>query len=194
MTAQSQQGGGASVKRRQPVEIRKMVLEDLPPVFHLGERLFTAQQTPTLYRTWDEYELLNLFLSDADNCLVAESDGVVVGFALGSIISKRRSAWQYGYVVWLGVSPELGGRGVGRRLVQHLTKRFVAAGARMMMVDTEANGPAHRFFEHLGFGDTRPHVFMTMNISPTSEAAKRPDNKVDRPASKPAKPSSGEKP
>ena len=44
-----------------PLIVREMELEDLPKVFALGERLFTAEKWPNLYRTWDEYEVIELF-------------------------------------------------------------------------------------------------------------------------------------
>ena len=40
-----------------------MQLKDLPAVFALGQRVFTAQQLPTLYRSWDEDEVVQLYLS-----------------------------------------------------------------------------------------------------------------------------------
>ena len=41
-------------RKEQPAtNIREMELDDLPAVFKLGERLFTAEKQPNLYRTWD---------------------------------------------------------------------------------------------------------------------------------------------
>ena len=37
------------LRKRTGIEIRSMTIDDLAPVFHLGERLFTAQTFPTLY-------------------------------------------------------------------------------------------------------------------------------------------------
>jgi len=61
-------------KKHPKITIREMNLDDLAPVYHLGEKLFTALEVPNLYRTWDEYELVELFSSDSDLCLVAESE------------------------------------------------------------------------------------------------------------------------
>jgi len=61
-------------KKRTGVEIRDMEIDDLAPVFHLGERLFTSKKVPTLYRTWDEYEVTNIFQTESEFCLVAEVD------------------------------------------------------------------------------------------------------------------------
>ncbi len=87
------------------VNVREMELEDLPAVYALGESVFTADQWPSLYRTWDEYEAVGLFYSDGDYCFVAEIKNKLVGFALGSLIDKRNSAWSYGYLTWLAIDP-----------------------------------------------------------------------------------------
>ncbi|MFH1059406.1 MAG: hypothetical protein V1797_12115 [Pseudomonadota bacterium] len=59
-------------KKRLSLSIRQMEIDDIAEVFHLGEELFTASEWPTLYRTWDEYEVITLFQSDPELCLVAE--------------------------------------------------------------------------------------------------------------------------
>ena len=75
------------------IEIREMEIGDLASVFELGEDLFTAERWPSLYRTWDQYELAVHFASDSDTCLVAEDSGAVVGFVVGSVLEKPGSAW-----------------------------------------------------------------------------------------------------
>ena len=72
------------------IEVRQMEIGDLADVFHLGERLFTADKWPALYRTWDEFEVVSFYASDTDTCFVATRDGKVVGFALGNILEKER--------------------------------------------------------------------------------------------------------
>ena len=81
-------------KSRLSMEIREMEIDDLAVVFHLGERLFTSKKVPTLYRTWDEFEVTGTFQGDKEFCLVAEVDGQTVGFALGTTVTKSRSAWK----------------------------------------------------------------------------------------------------
>ncbi len=145
--------------------IREMELDDLPAVFSLGEKLFTAEKWPSLYRTWDEYELVGFFESDGEFSLAAELDGKIAGFALGTRITKRKNAWVYGYVVWLGVRPELKGKGVGRRLLKRLTDIFIKHGVRMMLVDTDSdNKHAIDFFRKNGFSNESGHVFLTKNL------------------------------
>lgn len=148
------------------LDLRVLELEDLAAVYNLGERLYTAKKWTNLYRFWDEYEVVELFQSDGETCLVAELDGKVVGFALGMMIEKRRSSWIYGYLVWLGVDPTVGRSGVGRKLVERLTEIFIEHGARMMFVDTAAdNDEAIAFFQKNGFGARQDHVFFSRNLT-----------------------------
>jgi ribosomal protein S18 acetylase RimI-like enzyme len=149
-----------------------MELEDIPKVFSLGERVFPADKWPNLYRTWDEYELVDLFAADGDTCLVAELDEDVVGFALGTVIEKRRSAWTYGYLLWLGVDQELPPLGIGGKLFARMQDLFVERGARIMLVDTASeNEKALEFFRKQGFGGEQGHVFLSKNLDEEIETA-----------------------
>ena len=148
------------------LEVREMELEDIHRVFSLGERLFTPDRWPSLYRTWDEYEVVGLFASDGDFCFVADIDGRIVGFALGTLIEKRRSAWKYGYLLWLGTDPAFRRMGIAERLVNRFTEQCIDEGARMMMVDTAAeNEGAIRFFQRQGYGKAVEHVYMSRNLT-----------------------------
>lgn len=148
------------------IEVRELELEDLPAVYALGEKVFTADRWPTLYRTWDEYEAVGMFTSDGEFCFVAEQDKRLVGFALGSLIEKRRSAWTYGYLTWLAIDPKRKRSGIATRLIEELTEAFIRAGARMMLVDTDAeNDDAIAFFERHGFGQAAPHVYLSKNLT-----------------------------
>jgi ribosomal protein S18 acetylase RimI-like enzyme len=168
------------------VEVREIEMEDLAPVYALGEGLFTADRWTSLHRTWDEYEILNLYMTDGDTCLVAEVEGRVIGFALGATIEKRRSSWKYGYLIWLGVVDDMKSHGVGKKLVKRLTELFIQKGVRMMLVDTEAdNHEAIRFFKRVGFGDEQEHVYMSSNLTKHPLYEKLRPNK---PAHKPRKP------
>lgn len=156
------------------IEVRQMVLADVAPTFELGQQIFTADRWPTLYRTWDEYEVVSLYANERKNCLVADRVGEIVGFALGSILEKRGEPWTYGYLLWLGVHPLIKRRGLGRRLIEALTLRFIDAGARMMLADTEDdNLAALTLFRSVGFGQERPHVYVTRNLTHHPEYLRR---------------------
>jgi ribosomal protein S18 acetylase RimI-like enzyme len=154
--------------------IRELQIDDLPAVYALGERLFSADRLPILYRTWDENDLASLFASDRETCLVVEGDGGILGFVLGSVLEKRRGAWTYGYVEWIGVEPGAARHGVGRRLLRALTDRFIELGVRMIIVDTQAdNRSAIEFFKSLGFGQEHMHVYMSLNLTGHPEYQRR---------------------
>ncbi|MFU8819662.1 MAG: GNAT family N-acetyltransferase [Desulfurivibrio sp.] len=145
--------------------IRPMGVDDLAEVFHIGEIIFTAEYSPSLYRTWDEYEVISMFNSDSELCLVAESGGRIVGFALGTTVEKHHSAWKYGYLVWLGVCPQAQKLRVGQSLFKEMKRRMLAQGVRMIIIDTDAENRAGiDFFTKLGFGNSQEHVYMTLNL------------------------------
>ncbi|MCF8061355.1 MAG: GNAT family N-acetyltransferase [Deltaproteobacteria bacterium] len=150
----------------EPVTIRPMRIEDLAPVFQLGERLFTLSESPSLYRTWDEFEVIDLYRNDPGSCLVAEWNGRVGGFVLATVIDKRNSPRRYGYLVWFGVAESLRGRGIGRRLFAAFRGIMEEGGVRMLLVDTEArNVEALRFFEKCGFSSPRDHVYLSLQLA-----------------------------
>ncbi len=96
---------------------------------------------------WD-----GLLSGDADPemvVLVAEAQGVVVGFASGGppaapVAGYERELWAlYVLAVWQG-------RGIGRRLVGTLAAGITATGASSLAVWVLAGNPAERFYAALG--------------------------------------------
>jgi ribosomal protein S18 acetylase RimI-like enzyme len=153
-------------KKRSNLVIREMEIDDIADVFHLGEKIFTAREVPNLYRTWDEYEVVSLFQSDPEFCIVAESDEQIVGFLLGTTIEKSHSAWKYGHLVWLGIEPEFQRQGVAVKLFKHFQELMLDSGVRMLLTDTEAdNLPALHFFRKMGFGHPQQHIYLTLNLT-----------------------------
>lgn len=153
------------MKIESDIEIRTATIDDLAPIFHLGEKVFTSQEVSNLYRTWDEYEVTHLFNSESEYLLVAEADGRVVGFAMGTVIEKARSAWNYGHLLWLGVDPDFTRQQLGSLMFDRFREIMIAAGIRMLMVDTQAdNTPALQFFQRKGFENPTDHVYMTLNL------------------------------
>lgn len=152
--------------KRPIVKIREMEIDDIATVFHLGEKLFDAQTVPNTYRTWDEYEVIDMFQSDSEFCLVAEADDKLVGFALGTTITKTHSAWKYGHLVWLGVDLDFQRLGIAEKLFHRFQDLMIKDGVRMLLVDTEEeNLPALHFFRKLGFGNPQQHIYLTMNLA-----------------------------
>jgi len=88
-----------------------------------------------------------------------------VGFALGRVMEKPRSAWRYGWLLWLGVDPRFKRSGVATRLVNQLRGLFIEFNARIMLVDTAAkNHGALGFFRRNGFGREIRHVYLSQNL------------------------------
>jgi ribosomal protein S18 acetylase RimI-like enzyme len=155
-----------SLAGKDTLRIREMAIDDFSEVFHIGEEVFTAESFQSLYRTWDEYEITTLFNSDTELCLVAEAGERILGFALGTTVTKHNSPWKYGYLVWVGVRKGIQQEGVGSGLFKEIKHRMKEQGVRMMIVDTSAdNEPAIRFFEKQGFGDVQEHIYMSLNLS-----------------------------
>ncbi len=154
-------------KKKVNVSVRQMAIDDIATVFHLGERLFTARSAPNLFRTWDEYEVINFFQNDSEYCLVAENeeDELIVGFVLGTTVTKSHSAWKYGYLVWLGVDPDFHEAGIASKLFNKFRDLMLDDGVRMMLVDSEAdNLPALHFFRKMGFGHPQEHIYLALNL------------------------------
>jgi ribosomal protein S18 acetylase RimI-like enzyme len=156
------------------IRIREMTIDDFPRVFHIGEEVFTAAYSQSLYRTWDEYEITTLFNSDSELCLVAEAGSQLLGFALATTVKKRHSPWKYGYLIWLGVGSRIQHGGVGSALFKEIKRRMKEQGVRMIMIDTSAdNAAAIRFFHKQGFDDVQEHVYMSLNLSRKKKKAAR---------------------
>jgi len=174
-------------KQKHEVAIRQMDIDDVAAVYHLGERLFTSEEFPILYRTWDAYEVADYFTSDPDYCLVAELEERVVGFILGTTIEKEGTAWKkYGYVSWIGVDEAFQRTNLARRLYARLEDRLEEEGVRMIIADTEGNNEtAIAFFEAMGFSPRSEHVWLAKTLPrPAKTAAKkerRPSNSRKQP-------------
>lgn len=164
------------VEEKRSFSIREMEIYDLAEVYQLGEICFRADLWPMLYRGWDEYEVTTMFNTDGDYCLVAENDdfekGVtpeeerIVGFVLGTVMSKPGTAWSYGYIVWICAHPAWQREGVAGKLLDKAVEAFVEnEGVRIIMADTDpSNERAVKFFKKRGFDQEHQHVFLTSNI------------------------------
>ena len=160
--------------KRLNIKIREMEIDDLSGVFHLGEELFKVEKVPNMYRTWDPFEVVGLFHSDTEFCLVAELGDDIIGFALGTTIEKSHSAWKYGYLVWLGIKPGFQRKGVAEKLFRRFKDIMLKSNVRMLLVDTQSeNIPALRFFRKLGFGQPQEHIYLTMNVAAEKQAMEK---------------------
>ena len=162
-------------KKKPEIVIRQMDIDDISAVYHLGEKLFTSDEFPILYRTWDAYEVTDYFSSDPDYCLVAEVEGRTAGFILANTIEKEGTAWKkYGYLAWIGVDEAYQRSNLGHRLYRKLEEKLLEEWVRMVIADTDAdNKGAIKFFEMLGFTDRAKHVWLAKTLRrPAKRASK----------------------
>ncbi len=88
-----------------------------------------------------------------------------MGFALGYIIEKPRTAWNYGHLVWLGVNEEYQHMNIGEKLLDQFKKTLKEKGVRIILIDTQAdNKKALKFFKKNGFGNPTHHVYLSQNL------------------------------
>jgi ribosomal protein S18 acetylase RimI-like enzyme len=181
------------MKRRpsRSCSIREMTIHDLAEVYELGRSQFKAETWPMLYRSWDEYEVTTRFQVDREYCFVAENNDEdsphrIVGFVLGSVVSKPGSAWSYGFIMWMCVHPRWRRRNVAARLVDRLVETMVEdEGIRILMTDTDPqNKRAIKFFAARGFTDQHPHVYLSTNLDTNPHFAhlRRDNLREPRPA------------
>lgn len=154
------------MQKSEEIIISQMKFDDLVEVYNLGNKLFTSDKWPNLYRSWDEFEIMERYISDEEFCLVAKYKKKVVGFALAAIIEKKKNSWTYGYLAWTGVDTKFAGLGIGRRLLKRITKLFKEAGVKILLVDTSTeNKKALGFFIKNGFVAEEGHIYLSKNIS-----------------------------
>lgn len=151
-------------QNKSQVKIRTLEIDDIAPIFHLGEQLFASNLYPTLYRTWDQWEVTGAFNTDPDLCLVATVNQQFSGFLLGTLIEKNENI--YGYVRWLGVSPDFHRMGIAKQLVDRFIERIIVEGADTVLMDTDpANEAAINFFTKTGFANPCEHVFLSLDLT-----------------------------
>jgi ribosomal protein S18 acetylase RimI-like enzyme len=151
--------------KKKRITIRNMEIDDLYPIYLIGEQIFTTKSS-NLYNFWDEHLVLQSFLSDPEYCVVAtvkeQDKETVVGFSFGTTIEKPRSSWKYAYLVWLGCSNDYQGLGLASQLYNVMLELFWQQKCRILMIDTQQNNEgALKFFRKLDFGHDEEHVYLS---------------------------------
>jgi ribosomal protein S18 acetylase RimI-like enzyme len=83
-------------------------------------------------------------------CYVAETpDGRLVGFAKGTLHDGGVAGFE-GELNKIYVLRAWHGRGIGRALVEHVARRFLARGIDSMLLFGDARNPSNAFYERLG--------------------------------------------
>jgi len=104
--------------------------------------------------------------------LIAEEDGVLVGFLLGFLTPSR----EVGYVHLVGIHPDHRRRGVGKALYRQFADNCREAGAKKLKsISTVGHEGSARFHSALGFateevadyaGPGRSRVVFTLQLDP----------------------------
>ena len=132
--------------------IRDAQLADVADILRLIHELATYEREPDAVVATEDDVRTALFADDARaSGLIAEHDGVVVGFA---IYFLNYSTWlgRHGiYLEDLFVSPDARGAGHGKALLRELARIAVANGyGRVEWAVLDWNTPAQEFYASLG--------------------------------------------
>ena len=99
----------------------------------------------------------------ADEVVVAEADGQIVGFCA---MSLDRGAG-LGEIGLNAVHPDHQGKGIGTLMYDHVLARMREVGMRVATVGTggdASHAPARRAYEKAGFGPAIPSVYMYRSL------------------------------
>jgi predicted N-acetyltransferase YhbS len=143
------------------LEIRPARLSDADRLFPLVEQFATSYRPE---RTAFDSNFPLLVAAEHVDCLVAELDGQIVGYA---VAFRLVTLYANGIVVELQelmVAPEHRSMGVGRRLVEAVCARARSAGAMEVTVPTRRAGA---YYLRLGFEETATY-FKLRIMTPTA--------------------------
>jgi len=139
------------------VVIREATPADVPALACLHVTTFNETHAPVLmdgpiYEV-REYQWRQAFAS-ADGswfCLVIEAaNGELIGFAKGQRYSHRDQPDFAGELNKIYLLREYHRRGLGRRLLGHVARRFLSQGISTMLLFGDARNPSNGFYETFG--------------------------------------------
>jgi L-amino acid N-acyltransferase YncA len=139
------------------VIIREATSADVPALARLHVTTFNETHAPVLRNgpTCEvrEYQWRQAFQS-ADGswfCFVIEdANGELIGFAKGQRYAHRDQPDFAGELNKIYLLRDHHRRGLGRRLLGHVARRFLSQGISSMLLFGEARNPSNRFYEALG--------------------------------------------
>ena len=138
--------------------VRPMTLDDLPHVYRLGTECYDLEDKP--YNYWSVREVADHFEGSPDLCFVGDSDGEVVGFALGA--PSYEILENTGHLEWLAVAPEHRRGGLASELIEVVADRLRAQGRRDVVADvSSANEASRALFRRAGFEEGISVTFFT---------------------------------
>lgn len=161
------------------VRVRPATAADRPALGRYGAALMRQHHAadPRRFLTTDNPEagyggfLVSQLTDEETRVLVAERDGVVIGYLYASLegTSWRDLRGPCGFVHDVYVDEAARGQGVGRRLVEAAVEWIRGHGmTEVVLWSKSGNAPAQRLFAALGF---RPTLLeMTLDVEPDETA------------------------
>ena len=145
-----------------PVKVRRMTHDDLMKVNQIDRQLFGEQRVPTWPFSFEAYWALY----HSNLSFVAEVDGRVVGFIVGSIAPEEHSRSvlnlrhtaevesshnQVGWIDMIGIDPGYQHMGIGQSLVKAFTDECRQNDAAVRGIARESDKKLRSFFAGTGF-------------------------------------------
>jgi ribosomal protein S18 acetylase RimI-like enzyme len=128
------------------VKIRPMLESDITPL----ARWMTAAPLWQRYNVTEAGASKRLAdgLAGGAAIAVAELDGEPAGFIW---LVERGAFNRSGYILLVGVKPELRGRGIGQALIEHAETSLHASSPDVFLLVSDFNRDAQRFYARLGY-------------------------------------------
>jgi ribosomal protein S18 acetylase RimI-like enzyme len=135
------------VEESMSVTVRRMNTQDTEAVLAINEKI-TGRPHEAQY----ESRIIDALTRNPLGCLVAETEGVVVGFILGELRGWEFSIPKSGWIEIVGVDPDFHGKGIARALIEKLDLYFRNQNVERVMTMINWNeGGLVGFFRALGF-------------------------------------------
>lgn len=144
--------GGTMIKKSEgKVNIRPMVMDDIDPILEIDKKIVGAKRAASY-----SYPDIEHLKGEVDFSFVAESNGEIVGFILGTHLHIGDPVSEVGLIQIVGIDTDYRRQGIAQRLVNALVNVARTRGLKTVRVmvrddDTQLSD----FFTHIGFGSGR---------------------------------------
>lgn len=131
------------------IHLRSATVEDIAAILELETVSFSRAE-----EKFGRRQVQSLITNPHAFVVVAESDNKVFGWAAGLL--RRHHASNSGRLYAVAVHPNARGKGIGKRLVNHILLSFAMHGARRIFLEVNAeNQEAINLYHKLGFTDQK---------------------------------------
>ncbi len=138
-----------------------MRVGDFADVYELGRRCYKLTDAP--YNYWSIREVADHLETCPELCFVAEDEGKVVGFALGT--DSFAIIEDTAHLEWIGVAPEYRRQGHATRLLQTLVDAVERMGKQHVVADISSdNAYSQGLARKLGFTEGLSVTYFTKDL------------------------------